>query len=147
MRPLLKGKNIVGDHVLSSVVVECGGHLTGDLDLAGLVLLGLGDPDAENSVFHASLHILLVDTVREAERSSKLADAALRDPVLGLVLRLMLDLLVLILSDDLGLGLASFVLIFDGSLVALMLLLAALSDGASGLLTLDLSTWRCAGGV
>jgi len=54
-----------------------------DSDLAALVLLGLGDQDAENAVLHRGLDVVLVDASREAESAGELANAALRDPVLG----------------------------------------------------------------
>jgi hypothetical protein len=89
-----------------------------DLDLAGLVLLGLRDPDAENTVLHASLDTILIDAVSETKGASKLANTALRHDVLGLILWLLLDLFVLILSGDLSIRLAGLALIFDESVVS-----------------------------
>lgn len=55
-----------------------------DGDLAGLVLLSLGDHNREDAVLHGSGDGILVDADREGEGAGELADGALRDPVLGL---------------------------------------------------------------
>lgn len=103
-----------------------------DGDASGLVLLGLGDRDGQDSVLEVRGDALLLDACGEAEAARELADAALREPVLGLVggLLLLRCLLGGRGSGDLLLGLVG--LVFDGRLVRVATLLAALGDGAAG---------------
>lgn len=60
-----------------------GYHHLGDGDLAALKFLGFGDHNAEDSILHRSVDLVLVDANRETEGATELADAALRNPVFG----------------------------------------------------------------
>lgn len=65
-----------------------------DSDASGLVLLGLGDGDAEDTILEAGAHSVLVDSGREVEGARELAERSLGEPVLGVVDRLLLGLLL-----------------------------------------------------
>lgn len=116
----------------------------GDVDLARLVLFGLGNLDRENAVLHRSLDVVGVDADREGERTREFADAALTDP--NLLVRF--GVLLLLLGDlgfggSLGLVTALVIsFIFDGGLMRLVLL-----DRAGRLGAFDEASWRCSGSV
>jgi len=59
-----------------------------DSDASGLVLLGLGNNNGEDAVFEVGADLVLVHARREVEAARELANAALGEPVLGLVGRL-----------------------------------------------------------
>jgi hypothetical protein len=104
------------------------------------VLLGLGGRDVENAVVEAGHDGILVDAGGEVESASKLADASLRDPVLGSVGRL----LVLGRLGNIYLGLAlCFSLILDSGFVRG---LAFANGGLLGRVLEEASGWA-AGGV
>jgi len=98
--------------------------------------------DAEDSVVHRGLDIILVDTSREAEAAREFSDAALTDPVFGFVLGLSG---LLLLGGNLGGCLSTFLL--DGCLVRSLVAILALSDGTLGRSILDKASWWSAGGV
>jgi len=55
-------------------------YLRGDLNLAALVLLGLGHDNAQNTLVEGGLDSVLVHASGEAERALEFSDAALRNP-------------------------------------------------------------------
>lgn len=121
-----------------------------DVDAARLVLLGLGDTDAQDTVVQVRRDTFLVDAGREAEGPRELADGALRDP------KLLGGLLLLLIGGGLGLGdlgggcLPGLLglLILDAGLVGVVVVLAALGDGAAHLAgPLDEAGGRGARGV
>jgi hypothetical protein len=57
-------------------------------DASGLVLLGLGNNNGEDAILEVGADLVLVHARREVEASRELANAALGEPVLGLVGRL-----------------------------------------------------------
>jgi hypothetical protein len=115
------------------------------LDLAAIRLLGLRDPDTENTVLRSGLDTTRIDAVGESEDARKLASTTLSDQVLCFILCSLSGRLVLILSSDLSTGLAGFAAVLGCALIALLLLFATLGDGASGLLTSTQVAWKCVG--
>jgi hypothetical protein len=91
-----------------------------DVDLAGLGSLGLGNDDAENAILKAGLDGILVDAAWEAEAAVELADAALTDPELGVVIVLLRNI-PLRLFGNLSVG-GFGALILDSGLVVVFLL-------------------------
>lgn len=120
-----------------------------DSDASSLMLLGLGHRDAEDAVLEVGGDTLLLHACREAEAARELSNAALREPVLGLINWLLLvGRLILRLADsgDLLLGLASG-LVFDSRLVGVAALLAALSNGATHGVVFKMARGRRPGSV
>lgn len=112
-----------------------------DGDLAAGLLLGLGDDNGKNAILHGSMNSILVDTNWEGEGSREFANAALRNPELGLGL---LWLLGILLGDSGVLG--STLLVFDIGLVVLALtILASFGDSTRGGGTFDEARWGRAG--
>jgi len=103
-----------------------------DGDASRLVLLGLGDDDAQDTILEGSRDGVLVDAGGEVEAARELAKAALSEPVLGRVGRLLLDLLLGLLNDFgallVGLGLS---LILNCGVVRALAVVAALGDGTA----------------
>lgn len=60
---------------------------------------GLGNEDTKDPVLQASLDVVLVDAVREAERAMELAERALREPVRRAIGLVLLSGYHLVLSD------------------------------------------------
>lgn len=127
------------------------------------MLLGLGNGDGQDSVVKRGLDLVRLDAGREVEGARELADAALRDPVLGLGAGRLLRLLLLrldCLGDGGGRGglgaaarAARLRLILDGGLVGVAasldvgraILLTALGDGAAHVVVVTLE--QAGGGV
>jgi len=109
------------------------------------MLLGLGHIDAENTILHRSLDVVLVDTGWEGKRSGELPKATLRNPVLALRL---LNLGLLDFNGGLILGSGTLTPILNGCLVVLVVaILSALSDGISCSGTLNKAgRWSAGGG-
>jgi len=120
-----------------------------NVDASGLVLLGLGDNDAQDTIVEFSRDVVLINTSGEVEASRELAEAALSEPVLGLVSGLLLNLLGLLLVGDLSASLVSLglLLVLDGGVVGVLVFFAVLSDGASSFSALDEASRRGAGSV
>lgn len=114
-----------------------------------LVLLGLGDNDAQNTIVEFSRDVFLVYTSGKVEAARELSEAALGEPVLGLVVRLLLNLLGLFVVGDLSAGLVSLglLLIFDSGVVGVVVFLVVIGDSASGFSALDEASGRSAGSV
>jgi hypothetical protein len=104
------------------------------------VLLGLGNMNTKDSVFHRGLDVVLVDTGREGEAAGELANAALGNPELGFIR----SLSALILLGDFGGSLSTLVL--NSSLVSLVILLA-FGNGSLGWCTLDEASGWSTGGI
>lgn len=122
-----------------------------DSDAADLVLLSLGDDNAQDTILEAGRDVLVLDAGGEVEGAGELADAALGEPVLGVVDGLLLLLLLgnfvvglvvvavgALVGDVLPAGLAGLglLLILDGGLLRgapgrLGRRLLALGDGAA----------------
>lgn len=100
------------------------------------MLSSLGNSNVQDAIFEIGRHVVLVDASREAEGARKLANAALGEPVLGRVGRLVFLR-----------GLCDFALTFgcvlDGRLVRRWLVL----DGSSGGVALYGAGRRSAGGI
>lgn len=120
-----------------------------NVDASRLVLLGLGDNDAQDTIVEFSRDVFLINTSGEVEAAREFAEAALGEPVLGLVDGLLLNFLGLFMVGDLGAGLVSLglLLVFDGGVVGVAVFLAVISDGASGFGALDETSGRGAGSV
>lgn len=119
-----------------------------NVDASRLVLLGLGNNDAQDTIVELGRNVVLINSSGEVEASRELAEAALGEPVLGLISRLLLNLIVLLLVGDLsaslvGLGL---LLTLDGSVVVVLVLLTTL-DSALGFVALDEASGRSASSV
>lgn len=71
-----------------------------DSDAPALLLLGLRDSDAQNTILQVRRNTVLVDRRREAEGPRELAHGALRNP--EAFLGLLLLLLLLVCLGDLG---------------------------------------------
>jgi len=111
-------------------------------NLAAFKLLSLRNQDAQNTILHRGLNLILIDANREAEGAGELADAAFRDPVLAG--RSLLLLLLLGLRNLLG-GFRAWGswlvgIVFDSCFVGVGL--ACVSDG-----TRDGGTFDVAGGA
>jgi len=123
-------------------------RLRGDGDLARLGLLLLGNDNGEQAVLHGSGDMVLVDTSWECEASAEMTDAAFRDPELGF--RLLVVLVLLWLGGLVSLGDLSgstlSTLIFDGSLVCLVVAVATF-DGTLRGTAFDEASWWSAGRV
>lgn len=135
---------------LCCVVACC--HSSLDSDASRLVLLGLGDNNAQDSVLESSRDVVLVDACGEVEAARELAKGALGEPVLGLVSGLLLTLLGVFVLGDLIAAFVrgGFLLILDGSVVGVLvflMFLTALSDGALVLGTLNKGSRWCASSV
>ena len=111
-----------------------------DSDASRLVLLGLGDSDAEDAISEASAHGVLINSGWEVESAGEFAERSLSEPVLGLVGRLgrglLLDLLLGLLSfGNLRARLVGnrFIFVLNGGLmgVGLVGLFALLGDGTT----------------
>jgi hypothetical protein len=120
-------------------------RLRGDGDLARLGLLLLGNDNGEQAVLHGSSDMVLVDTRWECEASAEVADAAFRDPELGFGLLVVLLGLGGLVLGDLG-GSTLSTLIFDGSLVCLVVAVATF-DGTLRGTAFDEASWWSAGRV
>lgn len=118
------------------------GRLGGDGYLAGLMLRDLRDVDAENSIAHRGLDVILVDTGWESKAPREFANAALRNPVFSFVLWLSG---LLLLGGYLGGFLSTFFL--DGCLVGSLVAVLAFGDGTLGRSAFDEASWRSAGSV
>jgi len=116
-----------------------------DSNFAALNLLRFWDNDAEDAVLHGSFNTVLVDVDREAKGTSKLSDAAFRDPVL----RLGLFRLILRLGNfSIVTGILGIIRVLDGSLVTLMLVgFAAFRNCLGRLGRLNEASWRSTRGV
>jgi hypothetical protein len=78
------------------------------------MLLGLRDDDADDTILHSGLNMVLIDADIEAERLGKLTNPSLRNPVL------LFELLSLQRLGDSGAGLfVRSVFIFNGYLACL----------------------------
>jgi len=123
-------------------------RLRGDGDLARLGLLLLGNDNGEQAVLHGSGDMVLVDTSWECEASAEMADAAFRDPELGFGLLVVLVLVwlggLVSLGDFSGSTLST--LIFNGSLVCLVVTVAIL-DGTLRGTAFDEASWWSTGRV
>lgn len=121
-----------------------------DVDSARLVLLGLGNNNAQDAILKLGRDVVLIDTSGEVEAARELAEGALGEPVLGLITGLLLDLLGLLVVGDfgalvsLGLGL---ILNLGVVRVLVLIVILTLGNGASGLGALDETSWRSAGSV
>ena len=73
-----------------------------DVDSARLVLLGLGNNNAQDAILKLGRDVVLIDTSWEVEAARELAEGALGEPVLGLITGLLLDLLGLLVVGDFG---------------------------------------------
>jgi hypothetical protein len=138
---IIRSSKIPGCGVLSRLL---------DVDAARLVLLGLGNNNAQDTVLKLGRDVVLVDTSGEVEAARELAEGALGEPVLGLITGLLLDLLGLLVVGDFG-ALVSFglglVLNFGVVRVLVLIVALALSNGALGLRALDEASGRSAGSV
>lgn len=119
-----------------------------NVDASRLVLLGLGNNDAQDTIAELGRNVVLINSSGEVEASRELAEAALGEPVLGLISRLLLNVIVLLLVGDLSAGLVGLglLLILDGSMVVVLVLLTAL-DSALGFVALDEASGRSASSV
>lgn len=121
-----------------------------DVNAARLVLLGLGNNNAQDTILELGRDVVLVDTSGEVETARELAEGALGEPVLGLITRLLLDLLGLLVVGNFGalvsLGLG---LILNLGVVRVLVLVVtlALANSALGLGALDEASGRSAGSV
>lgn len=100
------------------------------------MLLGLGHRDAENAILEIGSYTVLLNAGGEAEAASEFADAALREPILGLVDGLLLSRgsLLRVMGDDLLLAFAGLRLglVLNSRLMRMAALLsAALGDGTA----------------
>jgi len=120
-----------------------------NVDASRLVLLGLGNNNAQDTIVELGRNVVLINSSGEVEASRELAEAALCEPVLGLISRLLLNVIVLLLVGDLSAGLVGLglLLILDGSVVVVLVLLAALGDSALGFVALDEASGRSASSV
>jgi hypothetical protein len=120
-----------------------------NVDASRLVLLGLGDNNAQDTIVEFSRDVVLVYTSGEVEAARKLAEAALGEPVLGLVSKLLLNLLGLFLVGNLSAGLVSLglLLILDSGVMGAAVFLVVVGDSASGFSALDEASGRSAGSV
>ena len=123
-------------HPLNTPDVHRSSHSL-NVDPLTLNFVRLRHQNAKNTILHASLNTLLINSNREAERARELSNTAFRNPVLGVITLLLLFLLG---GDCCFLVLSS--LIFHSRLMLLLLL-----NSTSYLATLDSSSWWSASGV
>lgn len=127
-------------------------HILVDSDATRLVLLGLRHRDVEDAVLEVGSDTILINTSGEIEATSEFANASLRNPVLGLVSRLVLLGLLCDLAGG-GVGSLNLLLILrlvrvlDCSLVGILVGVAALGDGTLFLRVLEVARGRRASSV
>jgi hypothetical protein len=98
-----------------------------DVDLPGLLSLGFGNDNTEDAVLEACLHSVLIDTSGEAEGAVEFADGSLADPVLGLTVLLLRDVLLRLLGDLVVIS----VVVLDSGLLRMIIFDFALLGGLS----------------
>lgn len=138
-----KENSLVRNQSNRNQILHDSGVTLGDSDLAAILgLLELGNYDAEDTILHGSMDSILINTDWEAEATRELANAPLRNPVFSLRL-----LWLLLGLGNFACAVLRSVLIFDSSLVSLVIGLTALSDGTNGSGTLDEASRRGTGGI
>lgn len=111
--------------------------------LAALDLLGLWNDNRQNTILHAGLDTVLVDSGWEVERPGELSNRAFRDP--ELLLRLLLTLLRLLIADlHLSLLLLLLLSLVCDTGLAWLMLLALLRNSALLLSLTKKAGWWCA---